>query len=248
MTRRQDRKRAKRQEDSLPPCRRAVLPSVFLAVLTFGPGVASQAPRTELDHIILAINNLDSGIAEFTRLTGVVPQRGGQHPGRNTENALVSLGNGAYLEILAPISSLPNPDAVIPFRSLAIGGWAIHPSSLEQAVQRLKEAGFEPVPIAPGSRRTTDGRLLEWRTSGARGEGLSMAPFLIEWSAASPHPSTTSPTGCRLESLDIRESDPAALQKFFTAVGFAGTVSARSRGMVANVACPKGKVAFATLE
>lgn len=225
-----------------------ILPGLVLGLLLRTDRAAAQSPAAGLDHIILAINNLDSGIAEFTRLTGVAPQRGGQHPGRDTENALVSLGQGAYLEILAPLATLPNPEAVIPFRSLAIGGWALHPGRLDQALGALKGAGFDVVGPTPGSRRTAEGRLLEWRTGGARGEGLAMAPFLIEWSPGSPHPSTTAPKGCRLESLDVREPDPAPLRTFFAAVGFSGAVSARSRGMVATVRCRKGKVVFATLE
>ena len=56
----------------------------------------------KLDHLILAVGDLEKGIAEFTEKTGVKPTFGGVHKGIGTHNALVSLDNGMYLEILAP--------------------------------------------------------------------------------------------------------------------------------------------------
>lgn len=224
--------------------RRAIALTSFLLMPAL---VRAQTPRAELDHIIIAINNLDRGIADFAALTGVTPQKGGQHPGRNTQNALVSLGKGRYLEILAPADGVPNPEAVIPSPRLILGGWALH-GNLDVLLARLKASGFTTVGPTPGSRQQPDGRMLEWRTGGAGGEGLGLAPFLIEWSAGSPHPSTTAPTGCTLDRLDVRETDPAKLQQFFTAVGYRGSAGKGNGGMVVYLNCPKGKVSFATIE
>lgn len=207
----------------------------------------AQAPHAEIDHVIIAINSIDRGIADFAAMTGVTPVKGGQHPGRNTQNALVSLGKGRYLEILAPAASVSKPESVIPFPKLTLGGWALH-GGLDAQLAGLKAAGFAIVGPTPGSRQKPDGGMLEWRTGGAQGPGLSLAPFLIEWSARSPHPSTTSPSGCTLDNVIVRESDPTSLQKFFTAVGYAGLASNGERGMVVNLTCPKGKVSFATVE
>jgi len=223
--------------------------SPLLGALMLIPApLPAQGSRADIDHIILAINNLDKGIAEFAERTGVTPQKGGEHPTGRTQNALVSLGNGHYLEILAPKSSEPNPDAVVPYRDLVVGGWALHGGALEPLLSGLKGAGFTPVGPIPGSRKQPNGSLLEWRTGNASGPGLSLAPFLIEWSAASPHPSTTSPGGCRLDGIELREPDPGPLQRFFTAVGYSGTVTRGERGMIVRLTCPKGRVVFATLE
>ena len=55
-----------------------------------------------LDHIILGCNNLDTGISFVEQRTGVRALFGGVHPDRGTANALLSLGERHYLEIMAP--------------------------------------------------------------------------------------------------------------------------------------------------
>src|SRR5690349_11197497 len=66
---------------------------------------AGSVPST-LDHVILGCSNLDLGIALVEERTGVRAAIGGIHPDRGTMNALASLGDRHYLEIMAP-----NPDA-----------------------------------------------------------------------------------------------------------------------------------------
>src|SRR5688572_3845719 len=63
---------------------------------------APVAPLAQFDHLVIAVRSLEEGVAEFERLTGIKAGPGGRHPGRGTENALVSLGGGKYLEIIAP--------------------------------------------------------------------------------------------------------------------------------------------------
>src|SRR5712675_1338552 len=102
-----------------------------------------------LDHILLGCNDLDRGIDFVEESTGVRPAIGGVHPGRGTRNALLSLGERRYLEIIAPD---PKQDRIEPFAQKQIAhlkqltsphliGWAAHPGDLEKFSMRLGEAG-----------------------------------------------------------------------------------------------------------
>jgi Glyoxalase-like domain len=78
---------------------------VLLMILLLASCRSSMTRSSEaggLDHILLGVPDLDAGVTAFEQATGVTPLRGGKRPSRGTENALVSLGNGSYLEIIAP--------------------------------------------------------------------------------------------------------------------------------------------------
>ena len=49
-----------------------------------------------LDHVIVGVSDLEQGVAAFTAATGVVPVRGGQHPGR-----AIHRGETVVLELAA---------------------------------------------------------------------------------------------------------------------------------------------------
>jgi hypothetical protein len=175
-----------------------------------------------LDHIILGINDLEAGIARFEQLTGVQAVRGGEHPGLGTQNALVSLGEGVYLEILAPrpgvkvvewLGSLEEMDDLTPMM------WVVRTDDLDQTVRLLRDAGVELSEPVSGSRETADGLTLAWKMAHPQDPALAASAFFIEWNRDSIHPSRTSPPGCTLNSFEIADPDPRRLRNIFDVLG-----------------------------
>jgi hypothetical protein len=171
-----------------------------------------------LDHILLGCNDLQHGIDFVEQHTGVRAAFGGVHHGRGTRNALLSLGERRYLEIMAPDPG--QPDAKDPLalhlRKLSepqIVGWAVHPGELGSFAKKLRDAGVAFEGPSPGSRKRPDGRVLLWQTLTLKDNPSWLLPFFIEWSADSLHPSADAPAGCRLIRFEAVTSEPDKLAK-----------------------------------
>ena len=170
---------------------------------------ASEVPSL-LDHILLGCSDLDHGIDFVEQRTGVRAAFGGVHPGRGTRNALLSLGDRRYLEIIAPD---PKQDRIEGFAQKQVAhlkqltsphliGWAAHPGDLEKFSVRLREANIPFDGPRAGSRQRPDGKLLQWKTLNLKDDRDGLLPFFIEWSSDSLHPSEDAPKGCRLTSFE----------------------------------------------
>lgn len=210
---------------------------------------APSASGVEIDHLILAIGDLQKGIETFARLTGVRPEFGGEHPGRGTANALVSLGKGVYLEILAPASPGaridPSWGEITKHEELTPVGWALHARDLTKTVATLRGAGIPVSDPQPGSRKRSDGSTLHWQTAALAGQQLDLQPFFIQWGEGTPHPSATSPQGCELVRVALAAPEPEALRKLVQAVGIEVQISeGKPGGMTFSLSCARGEVTF----
>jgi hypothetical protein len=220
---------------------------VALIVATEDAIAASPAADTaRVDHLILGTNNLERAMDAFARLTGVRPVFGGRHPGRGTANALISLGGGTYLEILGPAST--HRDSIPPnmagLDSLTPYGWALGTRDLAGLSERLKAKQISLSPTQAGSRRKPDNSTLSWRSASPTGAGLEAAPFFIEWGAGTAHPSTTSPTGCRLARLVVFAPDPGPMTTLLQTAGVAVPVERGATGLAFSLNCPHGSIEF----
>ncbi|MFL6261723.1 MAG: VOC family protein [Thermoanaerobaculia bacterium] len=203
---------------------------------------------SRLDHVILGINDLQKGIAELERRTGVRAAFGGAHPGRGTQNALISLGGNHYLEILAP-----NPEEkggeraeeLLGLTSLAPVGWAVRTHDIAALEKSLRGPGVQAGEIRPGARNRPDGTRLAWKTLDYTSPSSPLLPFFIEWDPAGAHPSTTSPQGCRLTGLFLEDPNPDALREALRAAGVGAKVREGKESRIHfSFACPKGTVDF----
>jgi catechol 2,3-dioxygenase-like lactoylglutathione lyase family enzyme len=172
-------------------------------------------PPTVLDHILLGCNDLDRGIAFVEEHTGVRAAFGGVHPGRGTRNALLSLGERHYLEIIAPDPQQAGAPDTRNLRKLAeprLLGWAAHPGDISQFAAHLRSAGMDFEGPTPGSRKRPDGRLLQWKTLNLKNDEQGVLPFFIEWSVGTIHPSADAPFGCKIERFTISSPNEVTLQ------------------------------------
>jgi hypothetical protein len=205
----------------------------------------SEAPAM-LDHILLGCTLLSSGIELVAKRTGVRAAFGGVHPGRGTENALLSLGERHYLEIIAldPLQSdAPDHYGVAKLIEPRLVGWAAHPGDLNSFATRLRDADIAFDGPNPGSRKRPDGRLLQWKTLNLKDDHAGLLPFFIEWSADTVHPSADAPAGCRIVRFEIATPEPEQLSKTVAILGLdVKIVKAAYAQLRATIAGPKGEL------
>jgi Glyoxalase-like domain len=107
----------------------------------------------------------------------------------------------------------------------------------------VRSAGIDIQTPTPGSRRAPDGTILAWQSAAV--DQLGVTPFFIEWSEDTPHPSTTSPSGCTLVTMELEHPAPERLQTLFKTIGFPAPISKAERsGMKVTLDCPHGRVEF----
>jgi len=229
---------------------------LFLALTgcaVFAPRVAFSADEVPpmLDHILLGCHDLDQGITFIEERTGVRAALGGVHPGRGTRNALLSLGEHCYLEIIGPdpeqkdiqASAVPLVSMMKQLTNPRLIGWAVHPGEIQALGDRLRQSGVAVQGPLPGSRTQPDGGILSWKTLLLADDRQGLLPFFIEWNASSVHPSTNAPKGCRLERFAVAGPDPTELSKTFQQLGIQVPVLMNPTPQLqARITSPKGKL------
>ena len=222
------------------------LPMLLLIAVT---SADAQRAGASIDHVILGASDLDSAMVDFERRTGVKPAFGGVHPGQGTRNAIVRVGEGAYLEILAPdpaqkVSGTTAAE-LVGLRRMTPVGWAVGTSDVARLRDRLRRAGFRPDRLSPGSRRRPNGQRISWVTVDIAGIHRNIAPFFIQWRNPAQHPSRSAPGGCRLHQLAIATPQPAPLQRLIAELRLEVHVARKAKSRIGlSLDCPKGRVTF----
>jgi hypothetical protein len=201
-----------------------------------------------IDHLVYAAPDLEVACTELEQRLGVRPSPGGKHTGRGTHNALLDLGGGSYLEVIAPDPDQPPPPRPRPFGidSLALARlvtWAAQAPDIDARVARAKAAGYDAGVVQVMSRARPDGVTLAWKlTFREEPGGDGLVPFLIDW-GDTPHPSATSASGCRLVTLRAEHPRPESVTPMLDAIGEPLQVreGPHSR-LIAEIACARGRV------
>jgi hypothetical protein len=186
-------------------------------------------PRTQIgkiDHIVFAVEHLETGIGEIHDKIGVKAIFGGHHKTFGTKNALIKLNDRIYLEILA--SDEKNSE-VLTLRWMGIDvltknrftRWAINATNFEKDSNILKEYNAKMGHISEGSRQLPDGSLLEWHLTLPLGyPEVELVPFLIDWSKSESHPTDLMPEmECELVELFGTHPQPTIFNNIFEQLG-----------------------------
>ena len=209
---------------------------------------------TFLDHLVVAVPDLDAAVDLFETATGIRPEFGGVHERRGTHNALVSFGS-AYLEIIAPDPGQPDPAGPRPFGIDEVAGptlvtFAVHPppgQSIDDVVATAREQGYDPGDPIGMHRVRPDGERLNWRlTFPEAGNGPGVIPFVIDWGSTTS-PADTAPGGCELTAFDARLG-PGELETTtdrLAAIDFDLPIEAgQPVGLRARIRGPRGAMEF----
>ncbi len=132
-----------------------------------------------IDHIVIVVRDLEAAVKSYERL-GFAVVRGGRHP-VGTYNALISLADGTYIELIAFYEANPNHRW---WKPLQKGGglvdFCMQTNDLTGETARFRSAGVDIDDPRPLTRTRPDGYQLRWVLSIPREGHRGVAPFLIQ--------------------------------------------------------------------
>jgi catechol 2,3-dioxygenase-like lactoylglutathione lyase family enzyme len=134
-----------------------------------------------IDHIVIAVRELETAIADYAGL-GFTVVRGGRHSGLNTHNALIAFADGCYCELIAflgPPSAAAHWWCEALQRSGGLTDFCVQSDSLEDDAAAFRRAGATiSAPYAMGRERP-DGYLINWELAVNEGGTRGLVPFFI---------------------------------------------------------------------
>ncbi len=139
--------------------------------------MTDESALRSLDHVVIAVHDLDRSIADYRSL-GFTVNPGGRHPGRSSHNALIVFADGAYIELIAWQAAAPEERwwRLLQSRGEGFVDFALLPGDTAAAIDAARARGLATI-IGPveGGRVRPDGMALQWRTARQASHDL---PFL----------------------------------------------------------------------
>lgn len=197
-----------------------------------------------LDHLVVVARTLEEGVTYVEAVLGAEMSPGGKHAHMGTHNKLLSLGDTAYLEVIAIDPDAPKPKHRRWFNLDTYAGaprmmnWVCNTDDIENALSAAPPGSGTPVSLSRGD--------FLWKmgvTDFGRLPFDDASPALIEWGDG-PRPTNRLPdAGFRLSRLDVFHPDADALLSTFPALHRLPEVSVRSgpeKRLIATISTPEG--------
>lgn len=178
-----------------------------------------------VDHLVYVAPDLEMGVNALAELLGARAAPGGKHVGLGTHNALLGLGEGTYIEVIAPDPDQPKPERPLPFglasvREPRLATFAVRTTDIDALVAASRKAGYDPGTPIDMSRTRPDGVTLQWRLAfHEQMPGGGVIPFVIDW-GNTPHPSAGLPQAGTLVGLRAQHPEPESVLPSLAALGF----------------------------
>ena len=162
----------------------------------------------EVDHVLIAVTDLEVAAREFEARHGLSSVDGGRHRDWGTANRIVPLGS-SYVELVAVVdagvaagSSFGRWVGDGATDSGRLIGWAVRSPGLDAIAGRLG------LIVRSGSRVTPSGEELRWRSAGID-EAIAepCLPFFIEWGEGVRLPGAENPRSATISRL-VLEGNP----------------------------------------
>lgn len=194
-----------------------------------------------LDHLAIAAETLEGGVAWAEERLGVTLGAGGKHARYGTHNRLLGLADGLYLEVIAVDpdgqSAGPRWFDLDNFKGRPrLANWICEAADFDGALQ----FGMEAVAMSRGD--------LRWDMGVPPDGSLPMGgayPTVLRWHTEKPPGQRLAPSGCRLVMLTIRHPNADAVEQ-----GLNGALQdprvrfevAPDFSLSAEMDCPRGRV------
>ena len=186
-------------------------------------------PELEFDHLVIAAADLTSGMAYIRETLGVDIPAGGQHHFMGTHNAVMAVGDGIYLELIAIDPELPAPSGPRWFgldtddlqARLKTGPVLVHyvlrTDDMAATLDGLDPALRQMLGPAMSASRGD----LHWQIT-LNSDGIPPAggciPAIIEWQGTPPQYGMDFP-GLVLQKLECCHPDPDQLRDWLDMLG-----------------------------
>jgi len=213
---------------------------------------SSVPPVATLDHLVVAATTLADGIEYIAETTGATPQPGGKHVAWGTHNALLRLGENAYLEIIAidPDGKKPARPRWYDLDNIALQSeiterprlihWVAQTTDIEAAAARCS------IPLGP-VHAVARGKL-RWRITipdDGKLPGKGVVPSLIQWDVPASPAGTLPKSNVSIMGLAASHPDPASIRGALVSLGLDGMIPVtydRDTRLAAMLRTPRGIV------
>ena len=176
---------------------------------------------TGIDHVAIAVSELDSAIVSYVRAGfNVVP--GGKHP-IGSHNALIAFPDGSYLELIA----FTKPDSGHPWQAALENGsgivdFCMATDDLAADIDAIRRAGAEIGDPSPLTRDRPDGYHLSWVLAIPKPPYNGQLPFLIKDDTPRdervPRERSHRNGATGIRTLAIAVDDPAITSRYYARV------------------------------